>query len=73
LVCDLWDASERQGKVIEEQEKKIVNLEKLLVGQLDHIMEVTRLVDQVVFLVLFLIEGKLTIVSSGSRLPVPLR
>jgi len=43
----LWDTCERQGKVIEEQEKKVLDLEKLVAGQLDHITEVTRLVNQV--------------------------
>jgi len=43
----LWDTCERQGKVIEELEKKVLDAEKLVAGQLDHITEVTRLVDQV--------------------------
>jgi len=49
----LWDTSKQQGKVIKEQQKKVIDLEKLLVGQLDHIVEVTRLVEQVAILVLF--------------------
>jgi len=47
LIRDLWDTSERQGKVIEEMDKRVVDLEKLLAGQLDHIAEVTHLVEQV--------------------------
>jgi len=43
----LWDTCKRQGKVIKEQERKVLDLEKLLAGQMDHITKVTRLIDQV--------------------------
>jgi len=41
LIRDLWDTCERQGKVIEEQERKILDLERVLAGQMDYITEVT--------------------------------
>jgi len=56
-IWDLWDTSERQGKVIEEMDKRVIDLEKLVAGQLDHITEVTHLVEQVPIAVLLLFEN----------------
>lgn len=56
-LWDLWDTSEHQGKVIKELERKTLNLEKLVTGQLDHLVEVTRLVDQVAIVVLLNVEN----------------
>jgi len=36
-------------------DKRVIDLEKLVVGQLDHIAEVTRLVDQVLIAVLLFV------------------
>ena len=71
-IWDLWDTSECQGKVIEEIDKRVIDLEKLVAGQLDHIAEVTRLVEQVPMCQLqsFSCLRMLTIVSIGLRLPV---
>jgi len=43
--------------VIEEQERRIVDQEKLVVGQLDHIAEVTCLVDQVMIAIFLNLEN----------------
>jgi hypothetical protein len=55
-VKDLWDASKRQAEVIERQEGEIVTLRgevqelmRTVRNQVDHIGEVTRLVEQVRF------------------------
>ena len=44
---DLWDTSKRQSKAIEKLTDRVLDLEKVREAQMDHMVALTRLVEQV--------------------------